>query len=339
MEIKANRSIEAFLKRCHDNLVHDQKNEFLGMTISKEEEKVVQRQLKQAKFSEFKEDEESWPSLYISSKDFSQRPFPQQVNLSKISTNEFSYTKEILPANELFNVDSIMFDPNGELNDSMKLRALDEPVESICLWQNDQLWMLDAPSEANTIDPCANRAKGNVCTFGLGIGYFIFMANLNPAVTSITVIEKQQSVIDLFKQDIYPQFKMSKPLTIICGDGLDYYNQEFLSQFDYVFVDMWQSSDDGLLMIEACLQQYNGPIAQVDFWIESSCLEIMPTLIYLYISSKVYKKRPAIDYQYKALYKKVETFLNQDSQIITTVAACKQIMYSRQLHRDILASK
>jgi hypothetical protein len=112
----------------------------------------------------------------------------------------------MLPANQLFNVSGIIFDQQRELNDWMQLRALDQPYPAAVLWQGDEVWMLDAPSESFTIDPYALKAKGNVLTFGLGIGYFTFMALLNPAVQSVTIVEKSASVIAMFKDYILPQF-------------------------------------------------------------------------------------------------------------------------------------
>lgn len=338
MKYLVNKEIQAFFNRCHDNLTHDQKNSFLGMPITVENEKNIQHQMHKAQFGEFLKPKNSWPSLFISSDAFSQRAFATQVNLSRITHQDFTYTKEVLPANELFNVDSIIFDENRELNDWMVLRALDKPYESICLWQKDKLWMLDSPSEANTIDPYALKARGNVCTFGLGIGYFIFMANLNPNVTSITVIEKQQEVVDLFKQDIYPQLRLTKPLEILVGDGLDYYHQDFLDKFDYVFVDMWQSSDDGLLMIESCLQQANIDFEKVDFWIESSCLEIMPALIFLVLSSYATNQKIVVDKKYSRLVKKIEKTLMKLQPNCLVVDDYKDMMYDRKLFRDILAT-
>ena len=95
--------------------------------------------------------------------------------------------------------------------------------------------MLDAPSEANTIDSYAKKATGAVLTYGLGIGYFIYMAMLNPNVESITVIENSMEVIQMFESYLLPQFP-KLPLTIIHGDAFNYHNEKYLDNFDYVFV-------------------------------------------------------------------------------------------------------
>ena len=150
--------------------------------------------------------------------------------------------------------------------------------------------MIDAPFESNTIDPYAKKAFGNVLTFGLGIGYFVFMACINPQVKSITVIEKANEVINMFNSDILPQIPNNHKIKIINENAINLYNEGYLNQFDYVFMDIWQSNHDGLKIIEQLLMQYNPPVDKIDFWIEFSCLEVLPTLIFMCFYKQINKK-------------------------------------------------
>ncbi|MDO0823353.1 hypothetical protein [Desulfosporosinus nitroreducens] len=81
---------------------------------------------------------------------------------------------------------------------------------------------------------------------GLGIGVLPYLWLLKDEVDSVTVVEINQDVIDLFEKYIRPQYRTAKKLEIIHGDALDYYNEDFLNQFDYVYVDFWESTGDGL---------------------------------------------------------------------------------------------
>ncbi len=200
MKIKRTQEIDQFFNRCLHNIQNESKNNFLGLVVSKETEKDIQKKMKKAGFFEYSGNSDKWPSLFISSKEYMNRPYHKAIKLDKIISDEFTYQTQMVNANELFSLSSIQFDPNRELNDSMRLVALDEPMEVTILYQHNEVWMLDVPSEAETIDPVAKKAYGNVLTFGLGIGYFPFMAMLNPNVKSITVIEKSKSVIELFNQ-------------------------------------------------------------------------------------------------------------------------------------------
>lgn len=340
MKIKRTRSLDQFFNRCIHNLQNESKNQFLGMPITRETELKVQYALKKAGFNEFVGSKETWPSLYISSKDYQNSPYNKSIKLDSIQSTEFSYRTETIHPNELFSISSIQFDPKRELNDSMRLVALDESYQAAFLYQNDEVWMLDAPSEAETINPYAQKAFGNVLTFGLGIGYFPFMAMLNTNVKRITVIEKSKAVIDMFNQYIKPQFPQNIEFKIIEGDAFDWFNEETLNQFDYIFVDIWQSNQDGLVLIEQLLEKYNPPFNKVDFWIESSCFEVIPTLIFLYFEALSRNKGfKTEERDYQRIVRKIDTYFKTIDLVIEDENQLKEYMYNIEVHRKILSLK
>jgi hypothetical protein len=340
MKIKRTQALDQFFNRCIHNIQNDTKNQFLGMSVTKENETNVQHLLKKAKFNEFLGPKENWPSLFISSRDYQNSPYNRSIKLDMIRSNEFTYKTELINSNELFSLSSVVYDPNRELNDSMRLVALDEPYEAAFLYQNDEVWMLDAPSEAETINPYANKAFGNVLTFGLGIGYFPFMAMLNSKVKSITVIEKSRAVIDMFNTYIKPQFPTKIPFKIIEGDAFDYFNETELEKYDYSFIDIWQSNDDGLIIIQQLLELYLPPFDKVDFWIESSCFEVLPSLILLYFEAlsrnKIFRTDDRI---YQRLVRKIDKYFKSVDETIEDENRLKDLMYDTKLHRLIVSMK
>lgn len=336
MKIQLTNEIASFLDRCRYNIMNDDKNAFVGMHVTKATEKSIQRELQEAGFAEF-EEEDKWPSLFLSKKEWEQTPYHANVSLDMIKDSHFSYEKCKVAGRELFNVDAIQKDPNRELNDWMKLRAMDSNFEAIYLYQDDQDWMIDAPSEANTNNIPASKAHGKIVTFGLGIGYFIYMAMLNPKVKEITVVESSQEVIAMFQRFLLPQFPQNIPLHIIHGDAFDYFNQDFLQQFDYSYTDIWLSSQDGLQIIQQLLQQYNPPLQACDFWIENSCLEIMWTLIFMYFDSLAHQTEIQVNPQYKKEMQKIMHYFSNKDITLNTVDQLKFYMYDTQTIRNILA--
>lgn len=336
MKIEKTLEIEQFFQRCLNNLKKEDKNRFLGMRVTKKNEHYIQKQMSKSGFQEFLGTSKQWPSLFIRSQDVINSPYNTAIKLNMIKNEEFRFSSERLPANQLFNVSGIIYDQNRELNDWMQLRALDEPYLANVLWQGNDVWMLDAPSESNTIDPIAGKAHGNVLTFGLGIGYFAFMALLNPNVTSVTIIEKSSSVIAMFKQYLLPQFAARDRLKIIEGDAFDYFNETFIQTFDYVFVDIWKSGDDGFLIIEKLLKQYLPPHNKVDFWIESSCFEFIPALIMLYFRSIANHK---IEYHsdplYQRILQKIAKYFEKEDIVLSDVDSLKDRMYDFRILREI----
>ena len=337
MEILLTNETEAFLDCCRFNIYNDTKNEFVGMHVTKATEKSVQKAMCEAGFSEFQQDEENWPSLFLSKKEWEKSPYHANISLDLIRDAHFSYEKTKVAGRELFNVDAIQKDPNRELNDWMKLRAMDSNFEAIYLYQDDKDWMVDAPSEAATNNLPAMRAHGNIVTFGLGIGYFVYMAMQNPNVKEITVVERSEEVIAMFQRFLYPQFPQDIPLHIIQGDAFDYYNEEFLSKYDYSYTDIWFSSTDGLKIIERLLHQYVPPFQNADFWIEDSCLEIMWTLIFLYFDALAHHQDVQVNPQYEKEMSKIVTYFSNKQETVNDVETPKFYMYDTKTIRLILA--
>lgn len=113
-----------------------------------------------------------------------------------------------------------------------------------CVMQNNREWMLITPNEIETMEKPINNAFGNVLTYGLGLGYYAYMVSLRENVTSITIVENDPEVIELFVQYILPQFKYKDKIKIICEDAYDYAKRKI--KYDYVFVDIWHDPTDGV---------------------------------------------------------------------------------------------
>lgn len=334
MKIILNKELESFFKRCKENIANDYKNDFLGLEVDKESEKEIIKEMAKAGFAEFKEKDK--PSLFLSTEEWNKTAYHKNIKLDKIEDNHFSYEYVTLNGFELFSIDSVIKDPSRELNDYLKLRAMDQDFESILLYQDDEVWMLDAPSEAITNNRPASKAKGNVITFGLGIGYFVYMALKNPNVSSVTVVERSEEVIKMFKNYILPQFETDKEVNIICGDAFEYWNDKTLDKYDYIYADIWKSNDDGLSLINKLLEQYNPEFDKTDFWIEDSCYEILWTLIFLYFDSIAHSTKLNLADSAKPYMKKISKYFEKMDIIVTKSDELKYYMYDTKTIREIL---
>lgn len=336
MKIAETKEIKEYLARLKENIESNYQNDFLDGYIEPKDEKEAKNELLLAGQQEF--NKENSPSLYIDSDEWENNPYIKNINFSNINKKHYRYENVLIEKNYLFNADSIMDDEDRELKDWLKLRALSKDIEAPFLYQDDSEWMMAVPSEAYTNDPYALKAHGNVLTFGLGIGYFTYMALLNKNVKSVTVIEKSKEVIELF-EEIKNQFPNKDNIKIINGDAFDYFNESFINNYDYVYVDIWQSTDDGRKIIEKLLSQYNPPLDKVDFWIEKSCLNVIRTLIYMYYDETVKHKLNKTTKDYHSLMDKVRLYFNNIDKEIKTVNELKDIMYDTKVIRDILAMR
>ena len=333
MKINTTEEIRKYFRRLKRNLNQNYQNDFLDGYVDIKDEKEAKKELFDAGQQEF-EDENV--SLFIDADEWNNNPYVKNINFDCLKGSHFSYEKVLIEKGYLFNSDAIMDDKDKELKDWLKLRALSKDIEALFLYQDNKEWMMAVPSESLTNDPYALKAKGNVITFGLGIGYFTYMALLNKNVKTITVIEKSKEVIELFNT-IKDQFKNKDKIQIINGDAFDYFNKNYLENFDYIYVDIWRSSDDGRTIIEKLLEQYNPPIDKCDFWIEKSCLNVIRTLIYLYYDEIINHKTKKITKEYASLMNKVRLYFDSLNIEVNDVDTLKNLMYNPQTIRDILA--
>lgn len=333
MKLEHTKAIQEFLARCRDNLSDTRLNDFLDRKVTTANEARLKQELRDAGAREF--DHSPSPSLFLSVKDWETSPYHSTITNKLRNTYPDSFAKETFLSHRLFNSDAVQRDPNRELLDWMKLRALDQDAECLILNRDGVEWMLDAPSESATNDPIAENVYGNVVTFGLGLGYFAFMALRNPRVNSVTVVEADPEVIRVFNELIYPLFPDQR-LTIIEGDAYDYWNESFLSGYDSIYADIWQNESDGLFSIAQLLQQYVPPYESTQFWIEESCMVSLRTLIFLCLEEEYYHTHREVTEDYEELMDRTRTWLQGYDKVLSTPEDCKDLLYDRRVLRNLL---
>ncbi len=132
-------------------------------------------------------------------------------------------------------------------------------------------WMTVEPSEIQSFQKFIDEAEGNVCLCGCGLGYVAYMISLKEEVESITIVELNQSVIDIFESVILPQFKNRDKIKIVRSDAIEYLKNNDLNQFDQVNVDIWRDTLDMLPLYLQCLaieKKYSNVL--FSYWLEPS---------------------------------------------------------------------
>ena len=74
--------------------------------------------------------------------------------------------------------------------------------------------------------------------------YYAYMVSMKENVESVTIVEKDKEIIDLFNEYILPQFKNKSKIKIINDDAFNYFKKDIY--YDYVFVDIWHDPSDGI---------------------------------------------------------------------------------------------
>ena len=167
--------------------------------------------------------------------------------------------------------------------DIPRISCFTEKVEYPVIFQNSikSTWMSVSPNEINTMKQPIRNAKGKVLTLGCGMGYFAYMASLKADVESITIVEREQSVIDLFTSFILPQFKTKDKITVIKDDAIEYMMNLEDGLYDYCFADIWIGVMDFEPYIETKEVCKRFRKMRMEYWIEDAFGILLSSHIYI----------------------------------------------------------
>ena len=281
------------------------------------------------------------------------KPFNMKENFNKLDINEFinnPYNKNIKLDNitdgdykfELLSYDpyeGFLYKDISNLSNHIEQTSIgyfDEEYKYIALSSNDDIWMLITPHEINTMKDAVNKAYGNVITFGLGLGYFAYMCSIKDNVKSVTIIEKDKNIIELFNKHILPQFKCKDKITIIESDAIEYLKRKSFD-YDYAFVDLWRDIDDGLpLYVLTNKLALRHPKTTFDYWIEDSMIAVLKRCLINIIYNNIYNEEIFDDNYYYYLLSKFNDALKDYK--IDTVSDINKLL-SKEFIKNLICQK
>lgn len=208
---------------------------------------------------------------------YSDNPYLRKIQFPDTGQGHWKFTHYRYRPYEAFIRDDIKVEPDtreipqtGYFSGTFRYPAVE---------QDGREWMAVKPSEIETMRHHLDIISGKVVTFGLGLGYFAFMASEKPEVSHIDVIERDEEVISLFSKHILPQFPYREKVRIIRSDAFDYLSgpQMEAEKYDYAFADLWHDTSDGLPLylrlkkMEAALHRTGMETAFL-YWVERSLL-------------------------------------------------------------------
>lgn len=140
--------------------------------------------------------------------------------------------------------------------------------------ENNRIWMTITPNEIETMKEPIDQAFGNVLTFGLGLGYYAYMISEKDNVESITIVDSNEDVINLFHTYVLPQFDQAGKIKVIKADAFEFAQKHLPNGgYDFVFTDLWHDVSDGKDMYLK-MKKYESlsPNTVFTYWIEKSIL-------------------------------------------------------------------
>lgn len=201
---------------------------------------------------------------------FQSDPYYQRIKIPDMHMDTCELAHETLKAYEMFVCDDRRDFPDGA--SLPQIGYFDQDFSYPVLRENGRTWMSVTPCEAATVAPAARQAFGNALTLGLGLGYFMFLASENPNVQTVTAVEKNDSVIELFNTCILPQFPNKDKVRILKGDAFEITQQLYQSgKYQFMFADTWHDAGDGVPMYLKFkeMEKLNGNMKYC-YWIENT---------------------------------------------------------------------
>ncbi len=207
----------------------------------------------------------------LNENDYLKNPYLLNIRFKNIKSGKYSLEENYYAPYECFVYDQIKCTGDNH-SEFTPIGYFRKKFPYLVMTENNQVWMSITPYEINTMKKSIDSASGKVLTFGLGLGYYAYMASEKKEVESVTIIENSSSVISLFKEHILPQFPNKNKINIIKGDA--FIHMKNADAYDTVFVDIYHSAEDALPLYLRFkeVEKKKDLQVNVDYWIEDSIL-------------------------------------------------------------------
>ncbi len=199
---------------------------------------------------------------------FDENPYLREIWIPACVLGDWEFKYEVYKPYEAFACDDLLSLRDGRIIPQIGFFTREFRYPAVL--QKGREWMLITPNEIRTMEDSIKRASGKVLTFGLGLGYFAFMAARKPEVSSVTVVEIDENVIALFDKYIRPQISCADKIQVILDDAFSYAEKRMQTGgYDFVFADIWHDPSDGVSAYRR-LKPFEKllPDAEFRYWIE-----------------------------------------------------------------------
>ena len=221
----------------------------------------------------------------LDEKEYISNPYYQTFKDIDIKEKEYSLAMDIISSYELFAYQDMSTFSNSYIEKN-SIGYFENDYRFLSLDKNQVTWMSIIPNEIETMKKSLSDAKGDILVFGLGLGYFPFMAALKDEIKSVTVIENDPQIINLFNKYLFPKFKNKEKIKIIHSDALEVINKQITA--NYAFVDLWHNPFDGLdLFLKFKAKEKEHQCTKFSYWLESSFYLLLRRCMFSLIEEQI----------------------------------------------------
>lgn len=212
---------------------------------------------------------------YLKKEDYDCDPYYKNIKVTPVKEGSWEFCEAVIKPYELIPLDDLKEAPDGRIIPQVAFFDCEFPYPVIL--ENNVEWMLVTPNEVETMREGIKKARGKVATYGLGLGYFPYMTSIMEEVTDVTVVERDENVIDIFKRFILPQFPHPEKVNVVCADAFEYAEKVAPKEnFDYIYIDIWHDPSDGVEMYKKFKElEKLCPDTSFEYWIEKTMKHYM----------------------------------------------------------------
>lgn len=201
--------------------------------------------------------------------DYEHNPYYQNISFKAQKRHNWELKNTKYAAFEVFVCNDFKYLEDGRV--IPQIGYFTKPFKYAAVYEKNHLWMSITPNEIETMKGPIARAFGNVVTIGLGMGYYAYMISLKDNVESITIVEKDPSIIKLFEEVILPKFEQKRKIKIIQMDAFEFLEYHLSNNYTYLFADIWHDVSDGKdLYLKIKNYEVRYPTIQFEYWIEKT---------------------------------------------------------------------
>ena len=200
---------------------------------------------------------------------FLANPYHKNIKISGLTKGNCTLRTQKLNPAELFVCNDFLVTEDGRMIPQIGFFPVE--FEYPAVLESGREWMTLMPNETVTTDPAVEKAHGKVLTYGLGLGYFAYMASNKKEVESVAIVELSDNVISLFEECILPQFPNKEKIKIVKANAVEFAEKGGAAEFDFVFADIWHDVGDGReLYLKFKELEKMAPNAEYAYWLENT---------------------------------------------------------------------
>ncbi len=206
-----------------------------------------------------------------------ENPYFKNIRCFKAIKGNITLRTSMYLPYQVFNKDEITIDEQKYFTEVIQLGYFTQQMQYLELLENDVNWMSITPHEILTMKDDISKISGSICVVGLGLGYFAYMTSLKDDVESITIIESNATIINVFKDHILPSFENKHKIKIVQSDAFKFLESN--CDFDCVYIDIYRDVYDALLPYIRCKKIENKYSVKFYYWIETSIISAIRRIL------------------------------------------------------------